>query len=152
MHLFSSHSYVYFEACWFSNTVNRKRMMYLWTQRREGKRRKNEFLCPHSWSVQYITKRHNLAREGYVETTNVQARFLGMETKILFHGNGLGLSKKILICVLAEEFLPKVLKLERLRSGFTCRHQWPRWGLWRLRQCTGSWPSSIKKRLAKTVP
>ncbi len=60
-------------------------MMYLCEHRGEkGRGEKNEFLCPHSWSVQYITKRHNLAREGYVETTNVQAKFLGMETKILF--------------------------------------------------------------------
>jgi hypothetical protein len=39
------------------------------------------FLCPHSWSSY-----HNLARDGYIEYTCycVQARILGMETKIPF--------------------------------------------------------------------
>ncbi len=43
--------------------------------------KKEEYLCPLSWNVH-----HNMALEGYIESTCccVQARFLGMETKILF--------------------------------------------------------------------
>jgi len=47
--------------------------------RRDGKQR--TCLCPLSWSIH-----HNITRDGYIESTCccVQARFLGMETKIHF--------------------------------------------------------------------
>jgi hypothetical protein len=47
--------------------------------RGEGKQR--ECLCPLGWNVH-----NNMARDGYIEPTCccVQARFLGMETKIRF--------------------------------------------------------------------
>jgi hypothetical protein len=46
---------------------------------RSTEEKQKEFLCPLSWSVH-----HNLARDGYIESTRCsavskQARFLGME-------------------------------------------------------------------------
>jgi hypothetical protein len=51
------------------------------TEKIRVEEKKEEFLCPLSWNVH-----HNMALEGYIESTCccVQARFLGMETKILF--------------------------------------------------------------------
>ncbi len=51
-------------------------------QRRQGiEKKQQEIICPVIWSIY-----HNLARDGYIESTCccVQARFLGMETIILF--------------------------------------------------------------------
>ncbi len=51
------------------------------TEEGRGEARQRECLCPLSWSVH-----HHLAREGYFESTCccIPARFLAMETKILF--------------------------------------------------------------------
>jgi hypothetical protein len=51
------------------------------TEEGRGERKQRECLCPLSLSIH-----HNLACDGYIESTCccVQARFLGMETKILF--------------------------------------------------------------------
>ncbi len=53
----------------------------LTTEKGRGEGKQRECLCHLSWSVH-----HNLCREGYLESTCccVQARFVGMKTKILF--------------------------------------------------------------------
>jgi hypothetical protein len=53
----------------------------LTTEEKRVEEKQKEFLRPLSWS-----DHHNLARDGYIGNTCccVQARFLGMETKIHF--------------------------------------------------------------------